>query len=161
LADKIQQYQQNCISRSIAISMAAVTYENSSHQTRPKKKKPSQKGERQIIKKPLMAPHTHTHQEAKKRKHAEHEDHSTSKKSRLTVEKSTAVPDMTAFSEVSVKLYLHLAPTWAGKTTEGINEQLNAFLMKYVIRRWRINRKFQSTYNSPKLGTYLKLMVLS
>ncbi|KAG2179134.1 hypothetical protein INT43_001984 [Umbelopsis isabellina] len=79
-----------------------------------------------------MAPHTHTHKEAKKRKHADHEDHSASKKSRLTVEKSIAVPDMTAFSEVSVRLYLHLAPTWAGKTTEGINEQLNAFLMKYI-----------------------------
>jgi DNA-directed RNA polymerase I subunit RPA43 len=81
-------------------------------------------------KKPLMAPHAH--HDAKKRKHADNDDHAASKKSRLTVLDSNPVPALSAFSEVSVKLYLHLAPMWIGKTVEGINEQLNAFLMKYV-----------------------------
>ncbi|CAO3609937.1 unnamed protein product [Cunninghamella echinulata] len=37
-----------------------------------------------------------------------------------------------SFSEVVVKLYIHLAPIWAGKTMDGINDQLNAFLMKHI-----------------------------
>lgn len=78
----------------------------------------------------LMAPHAH--HDAKKRKHVDHDDHAASKKSRLTVVNSTPVPAMSAFLEVSVKLYMHLAPMWIGKTLDGINEQLNAFLMKYV-----------------------------
>ncbi|CEP07507.1 hypothetical protein [Parasitella parasitica] len=45
---------------------------------------------------------------------------------------STTSSATTSFSEVVVKLYLHLAPMWSGKTIEGVNEQLNAFLMKYV-----------------------------
>lgn len=77
-----------------------------------------------------MAPHAH--HDAKKRKHVDHDDHAASKKSRLTVVNSTPVPAMSAFLEVSVKLYMHLAPMWIGKTLDGINEQLNAFLMKYV-----------------------------
>lgn len=43
---------------------------------------------------------------------------------------STSQTVSSSFSEVVVKLYIHLAPMWSGKATEGVNEQLNAFLMK-------------------------------
>ncbi|KAG2200061.1 hypothetical protein INT47_007706 [Mucor saturninus] len=79
----------------------------------------------------------------KKRKHKDGSEKSSKKKqksitkiiapgspaSSVTVATPTAA---TSFSEVVVKLYLHLAPMWSGKTMEGVNEQLNAFLMKYV-----------------------------
>lgn len=79
---------------------------------------------------PLMAPHAQ--QEAKKRKHADHGDNVASKKSRMTVLNTTPSSEFSAFSEVSIRLYIHLAPMWISKPVEGINEQLNAFLMKYV-----------------------------
>ena len=79
---------------------------------------------------PLMAPHAQ--QEAKKRKHADHGDNVASKKSRMTVLNTTPSSEFSAFSEVSIRLYIHLAPMWVSKPVEGINEQLNAFLMKYV-----------------------------
>lgn len=80
--------------------------------------------------------------EEKKRKHKDGSEKSSKKKQKsitkiiapsspaasVTVAAPTAA---TSFSEVVVKLYLHLAPMWSGKTTEGVNEQLNAFLMKY------------------------------
>ncbi|KAI7883210.1 hypothetical protein K492DRAFT_175654 [Lichtheimia hyalospora FSU 10163] len=46
-----------------------------------------------------------------------------------TTSKSTSY---SAFSEIVGKLYVHLAPMWAGNVMEGVTEQLNAFLMKYV-----------------------------
>ncbi|CAO3690718.1 unnamed protein product [Umbelopsis ramanniana] len=77
-----------------------------------------------------MAPHAQ--QEAKKRKHADHGDNVASKKSRMTVLNTTPSSEFSAFSEVSIRLYIHLAPMWVSKPVEGINEQLNAFLMKYI-----------------------------
>ncbi|CAO3623477.1 unnamed protein product [Cunninghamella blakesleeana] len=41
-------------------------------------------------------------------------------------------PNGSSFSEVVVKLYIHLAPIWAGKAIDGINDQLNTFLMKHI-----------------------------
>ncbi|KAG1143769.1 hypothetical protein G6F37_006252 [Rhizopus arrhizus] len=83
--------------------------------------------------------------EEKKRKHKDKSEKSKKKhKSRKSIETSTCteVSTITApnhsfepkssFSEVVAKLYIHLAPMWAGKTMEGVNEQLNAFLMKHV-----------------------------
>ncbi|KAI9351680.1 hypothetical protein BD770DRAFT_393836 [Pilaira anomala] len=81
--------------------------------------------------------------EEKKRKHKDSSEKSHKKKhksitkiiapsSPTTSITSTAPIVATSFSEVVVKLYLHLAPMWSGKTMEGVNEQLNAFLMKYV-----------------------------
>ena len=80
----------------------------------------------------------------KKRKHKDKSEKSKKKhKSRKSIETSacTEISTITApnhsfepnssFSEVVAKLYIHLAPMWAGKTMEGVNEQLNAFLMKY------------------------------
>ncbi|CDH51781.1 hypothetical protein RO3G_05052 [Lichtheimia corymbifera JMRC:FSU:9682] len=89
--------------------------------------------------------------EDKKRKHkSQHDDDSkTSKKKHRSEKKSatqivsvsspspapTTTPKSTsysAFSEIVGKLYVHLAPMWAGNVMEGVTEQLNAFLMKYV-----------------------------
>jgi hypothetical protein len=82
--------------------------------------------------------------EEKKRKHKDSSEKKSSKKKHKSVTKiiaptspassvgSAAPIASTSFSEVVVKLYLHLAPMWSGKTMEGVNEQLNAFLMKYV-----------------------------
>ncbi|KAI9006239.1 hypothetical protein CLU79DRAFT_712857 [Phycomyces nitens] len=84
--------------------------------------------------------------EEKKRKHksekAEKKDKS-GKKDKSKKQKTAVIvdakptspvstPPSSSFSEMVVKLYLHLAPMWAGKIMEGVNEQLNAFLMKYV-----------------------------
>ncbi|KAG0369463.1 hypothetical protein BC939DRAFT_461016 [Gamsiella multidivaricata] len=48
--------------------------------------------------------------------------------------KSTASPSFSSgpFVEVSTKLYIHLPPCFATKPTEGIQEQLNGFLMRYM-----------------------------
>ncbi|GAA5799112.1 hypothetical protein EDC94DRAFT_608652 [Helicostylum pulchrum] len=81
--------------------------------------------------------------EEKKRKHKESSEKSHKKKhksitkiiapsSPVSSVGSAAPTVATSFSEIVVKLYIHLAPMWSGKTTEGVNEQLNAFLMKYV-----------------------------
>jgi DNA-directed RNA polymerase I subunit RPA43 len=81
--------------------------------------------------------------EEKKRKHKDSSEKSSKKKhksitkiiaptSPVSSVGSAAPIASTSFSEVVVKLYLHLAPVWSGKTMEGVNEQLNAFLMKYV-----------------------------
>ncbi|KAF1802092.1 hypothetical protein V8B55DRAFT_1476918 [Mucor lusitanicus] len=81
--------------------------------------------------------------EEKKRKHKDSSEKSHKKKhksitkivapsSPVSSVGSPAPAVATSFSEVVVKLYLHLAPMWSGKTMEGVNEQLNAFLMKYV-----------------------------
>ncbi|KAL0092517.1 hypothetical protein J3Q64DRAFT_1719339 [Phycomyces blakesleeanus] len=78
--------------------------------------------------------------EEKKRKHksekSEKKGKSKKQKTATIVEVQPAAPVSTtpssSFSEMVVKLYLHLAPMWAGKIMDGINEQLNAFLMKYV-----------------------------
>ncbi|KAI7904285.1 uncharacterized protein BX663DRAFT_432106 [Cokeromyces recurvatus] len=82
--------------------------------------------------------------EEKKRKHKDSSEKKKSKKkhksSTTIVETTPAAPSgspviqqvSSSFSEIVVKLYLHLAPMWAGKTMEGVIEQLNAFLMKYV-----------------------------
>ncbi|KAH8553322.1 hypothetical protein BGW37DRAFT_257619 [Umbelopsis sp. PMI_123] len=77
-----------------------------------------------------MAPHAQ--QEAKKRKHADQGDDVASKKSRMTVLNAKPRSEFSAFSEVSIRLYIHLAPMWVNKPIEGVNEQLNAFLMKYI-----------------------------
>lgn len=82
--------------------------------------------------------------EEKKRKHKESSEKSHKKKhksitkiiapsSPVSSVGSAAPTVATSFSEIVVKLYIHLAPMWSGKTTEGVNEQLNAFLMKYGI----------------------------
>ncbi|KAI8968498.1 hypothetical protein BDF20DRAFT_896729 [Mycotypha africana] len=91
--------------------------------------------------------------EEKKRKHKSKSDksskkkHKSSKATEISPSAVTTTADSTSpapattissteptscFSEVVVQLYLHLAPMWSGKTMEGVNEQLNAFLMKYV-----------------------------
>lgn len=81
--------------------------------------------------------------EEKKRKHKDSSEKSHKKKHKSITKivapsspassvGSPAPTVATSFSEVVVKLYLHLAPMWSGKTMEGVNEQLNAFLMKYV-----------------------------
>ncbi|ORY93036.1 hypothetical protein BCR43DRAFT_496220 [Syncephalastrum racemosum] len=87
--------------------------------------------------------------EEKKRKHKEHKEHKeksskSHKKSKKTspedsVKESTKVIHVatpitahSSFSQIEVKLYLHLAPLWANNPMEGITEQLNAFMMKYV-----------------------------
>lgn len=82
--------------------------------------------------------------EEKKRKHKDSSEKSHKKKHKSITKiiapsspassvGSTTPAAATSFSEVVAKLYLHLAPMWSGKTMEGVNEQLNAFLMKYVI----------------------------
>ncbi|OBZ84940.1 DNA-directed RNA polymerase I subunit rpa43 [Choanephora cucurbitarum] len=82
----------------------------------------------------------------KKRKHKDSSEKSSKKKQKKSSTKivapvlpatstltTTSLPTVSSsFSEVVVKLYLHLAPMWSGKTMEGVNEQLNAFLMKYL-----------------------------
>ncbi|EIE77001.1 hypothetical protein RO3G_01705 [Rhizopus delemar RA 99-880] len=83
--------------------------------------------------------------EEKKRKHKDNSEKSKKKhKLRKSIETSacTEISTITAsnhsfepnssFSEVVAKIYIHLAPIWAGKAMEGVNEQLNAFLMKHV-----------------------------
>ncbi|KAI8076723.1 uncharacterized protein B0P05DRAFT_545584 [Gilbertella persicaria] len=80
--------------------------------------------------------------EEKKRKHKESSEKSSKKKHKSATKITTPASPVTtiattptvssSFSEVVVKLYLHLAPMWSGKTMEGVNEQLNAFLMKYL-----------------------------
>ncbi|KAI8347186.1 hypothetical protein EDC96DRAFT_468115 [Choanephora cucurbitarum] len=84
--------------------------------------------------------------EEKKRKHKDSSEKSSKKKQKKSSTKivapvlpatstltTTSLPTVSSsFSEVVVKLYLHLAPMWSGKTMEGVNEQLNAFLMKYL-----------------------------
>ncbi|KAI8347327.1 hypothetical protein BD560DRAFT_411084 [Blakeslea trispora] len=84
--------------------------------------------------------------EEKKRKHKDSSEKSSKKKQKKSSTKITTpvlpvtststtalLPTVSSsFSEVVVKLYLHLAPMWSGKTMEGVNEQLNAFLMKYL-----------------------------
>ncbi|KAI9272475.1 hypothetical protein BY458DRAFT_474302 [Sporodiniella umbellata] len=93
--------------------------------------------------------HKHKDSSEKKRKHKDKSEKKSKKKHRpsevievpssqaeiLTSVTSTNTIDLStasSFSEVVAKLYIHLAPMWAGKTMEGVNEQLNAFLMKYV-----------------------------
>ncbi|KAG1056911.1 hypothetical protein G6F43_001219 [Rhizopus delemar] len=66
--------------------------------------------------------------EEKKRKH---KDNSEKKISTITASNQSFEPN-SSFSEVVAKIYIHLAPIWAGKAMEGVNEQLNAFLMKHV-----------------------------
>ncbi|KAG1158443.1 hypothetical protein G6F36_014164 [Rhizopus arrhizus] len=66
--------------------------------------------------------------EEKKRKH---KDNSEKKISTITASNHSFEPN-SSFSEVVAKIYIHLAPIWAGKAMEGVNEQLNAFLMKHV-----------------------------
>ncbi|KAF9586157.1 hypothetical protein BGW38_009154 [Lunasporangiospora selenospora] len=46
--------------------------------------------------------------------------------------KSIVASTASAFSENTVKLYIHLPPCFAAKPIEGIQEQLNGFLMRYV-----------------------------
>ncbi|KAI8972645.1 hypothetical protein BDB01DRAFT_854452 [Pilobolus umbonatus] len=72
--------------------------------------------------------------EDKKRKHKDSSEKKSKKKHKATIVSSSAPTPTTStsFSEVVVKLYFHLAPIWSGKTMEGINDQLNAFLMKNV-----------------------------
>ncbi|ORE05568.1 hypothetical protein BCV72DRAFT_276113 [Rhizopus microsporus var. microsporus] len=81
--------------------------------------------------------------EEKKRKHKDKSEKKSKKKHKADKETRIETPSATisavstnapasSFSEVHARLYIHLAPMWAGKTMEGVNEQLNAFLMKYV-----------------------------
>ncbi|KAG0170938.1 hypothetical protein DFQ28_009784 [Apophysomyces sp. BC1034] len=75
--------------------------------------------------------------EEKKRKHKhdkkEKKDKSQKKQKTKVVEVQPA-PSLptSSFSEIVAKLYIHLAPMWSGKVMDGVIEQLNAFLMKYV-----------------------------
>lgn len=68
--------------------------------------------------------------EEKKRKHKGNSEKRHKKKHKSERRISLVQPGSTPFSEVVVKLYVHLAPMWSEKTLEGVNEQLNAFLMK-------------------------------
>lgn len=79
--------------------------------------------------------------EEKKRKHKDKSEKKSKKKhkadketriepSSTTISAVSANAPASSFSEVHARLYIHLAPMWAGKTMEGVNEQLNAFLMK-------------------------------
>lgn len=108
--------------------------------------------------------------EEKKRKHKDGSEKSSKKKQKsitkiiapgspatsVTVTTPTAA---TSFSEVVVKLYLHLAPMWSGKTTEGVNEQLNAFLMKYGKFHFLL-REYIYFNISLSIDTFPKLTVL-
>jgi hypothetical protein len=106
-----------------------------------------------------MAPHAQ--QEAKKRKHADQGDDVASKKSRMTVLNATPRSEFSAFSEVSIRLYIHLAPMWVNKPIEGVNEQLNAFLMKYVQSLlFKVIQKSAQLIEFVNLGTFLKLTAL-
>lgn len=111
-------------------SIKSVTQRKDSHISAVRFRKKKNYGSPNKKNNPLMAPHAQ--QEAKKRKHADHGDNVASKKSRMTVLNTTPSSEFSAFSEVSIRLYIHLAPMWVSKPVEGINEQLNAFLMKYV-----------------------------
>ncbi|KAI8393316.1 uncharacterized protein BYT42DRAFT_550615 [Radiomyces spectabilis] len=74
----------------------------------------------------------HKH-EKKEKKDKSHKKHKSSKIVQVQSEKKPASSVVSSsFSEVNAKLYLHLAPMWSGKVMDGVNEQLNAFLMKYV-----------------------------
>ncbi|KAI8147377.1 hypothetical protein BJV82DRAFT_642850 [Fennellomyces sp. T-0311] len=48
------------------------------------------------------------------------------------IAKTTTTTTYSSFSEIVAQIYLHLAPMWAENSTEGVIEQLNAFLMKFV-----------------------------
>ncbi|OZJ06621.1 hypothetical protein BZG36_00379 [Bifiguratus adelaidae] len=56
-----------------------------------------------------------------KRKKAKHDD-------RMVVRKSV---DKTPFKTVTCQMYIHVPPIYVGKTIDGVNDQLNGFLMKY------------------------------
>ena len=70
----------------------------------------------------------------KKRKHKHSDDkehkHKKSKKSSKIVHVKEGKNKGSAFTELKVKLYVHLAPMWSEKIMDGVNETLNAFLMK-------------------------------
>ncbi|CAO3593249.1 unnamed protein product [Absidia cylindrospora] len=75
----------------------------------------------------------HSKEKKEKKEHKKHKSSATiveTSRRRSSVNGST--PNSSSFSEVVIKLYIHLAPMWSGKTMDGVNEILNAFLMKYV-----------------------------
>ncbi|KAI8342585.1 hypothetical protein BC941DRAFT_509480 [Chlamydoabsidia padenii] len=82
--------------------------------------------------------HSHDKSEKKAKKSKKDKEHKKHKSTSTIVETTTRRPSSSqpnvssSFSEVSIKLYIHLAPMWSGKTMEGVNEILNAFLMKHV-----------------------------
>lgn len=43
------------------------------------------------------------------------------------------------FSQIRTRIYIHLAPLWVGRAVDGVNEQLNAFLMRLVALAGTIN----------------------
>ncbi|KAG1445821.1 hypothetical protein G6F56_009779 [Rhizopus delemar] len=89
--------------------------------------------------------HKHKDTSEKKRKHKESSEkskkkHRSSKVIEVpsssneisTIVETSNASSTSSFSQVVARLYIHLAPMWAGKAMEGVNEQLNAFLMKHV-----------------------------
>ncbi|RUS34761.1 hypothetical protein BC938DRAFT_478690 [Jimgerdemannia flammicorona] len=90
----------------------------------------------------------HKERPSKKRKHPEDSDAATKKKhkkqstaSQGDGSASTAVVSSqkdtasSPFNQVRARIYIHLAPLWVGQAADGVNEQLNAFLMRYVLLR--------------------------
>ncbi|KAI8097184.1 uncharacterized protein BX664DRAFT_275738 [Halteromyces radiatus] len=79
--------------------------------------------------------HKHEKKEHKDKDRKKHKSHAIvvdSGKRRTSVAQVNLPTGLSSFSEVVIKLYIHLAPMWSGKTMDGVNEILNAFLMKHV-----------------------------
>ncbi|ORZ20257.1 hypothetical protein BCR42DRAFT_408339 [Absidia repens] len=72
----------------------------------------------------------HKHDKKEKQGHKEHKNSSIIMKTKLR--RSSVQTTSSSFSEVVITLYIHLAPMWSGKPMDGVNEILNAFLMKHV-----------------------------
>ncbi|KAI9492168.1 hypothetical protein BDB00DRAFT_788955 [Zychaea mexicana] len=91
-----------------------------------KRKSKSQDKDRKEKKKQKTSKHSH--------KHSSNIDNTSVTKSAspVVVAKTTTINTYSSFSEIVTQLYLHLAPIWAENATEGVIEQLNAFLMKFV-----------------------------
>ncbi|KAI7848201.1 hypothetical protein BDC45DRAFT_524007 [Circinella umbellata] len=66
-----------------------------------------------------------------KHSHKQH-DKKVDSSSSPVITQQTTTTTYSSFSEIVTQIYLHLAPMWAENATEGVIEQLNAFLMKFV-----------------------------
>ncbi|KAI9263370.1 hypothetical protein BDA99DRAFT_559911 [Phascolomyces articulosus] len=88
-----------------------------------KRKSKSQEKEKKEKKKQKTSKHSHKNHENNIKK---------PDSSSPVITKTTTTNTYSSFSEIVTQIYLHLAPMWAENATEGVIEQLNAFLMKYV-----------------------------
>jgi DNA-directed RNA polymerase I subunit RPA43 len=75
----------------------------------------------------------HKNDKKEKKEHKKHKSSSTiveTKRRHSSIHTATLPGTSSSFSEVIIKLYIHLAPMWSSKPMDGVNEILNAFLMK-------------------------------